>query len=202
MEEKLAHAVVSHENVREAVVVEIGKSKAEPFAARVCDACFVTHIFETAVCALVKEDRGGALEIVGVAISSDGRTTGKRAMLEIPLNVAQDKQIEPAIPIIVEPTGACGPTTTTDARFFGDVFKRPVTTVAIEYSAAKGSDVEVDKSVVIEVTRGHAHRIAFAPNAGAFRNIFEAAIRFLMIETIPKTRVTFVRLRLWGHRIT
>ena len=98
----------------------------------------------------------------------------------------RDEEIEPAIVVIIEPTGGHGPALVRGgkARSRGHVLEAAVAAVAIEGAAIEARDKEVDTAIVVEVAGGHSHRIAFARQAGRLRHVGEGAIAIIAVEAI------------------
>src|SRR5260370_35231328 len=69
-------------------------------------------------------------------------------VVEIPLNVAEDHEIEQAVVVQVHPGSTRGPTAAADSGFFRDVGDRAIAIVVIELVAAVGRHVKIFKPVV------------------------------------------------------
>ena len=63
--------------------------------------------------------------------------TAKHIKAEIPLHIASDDQIKPAIAVIIDEAGAGAPSTAADARLVTDVGESSITVVVIKNISAK-----------------------------------------------------------------
>src|SRR5258705_1680924 len=101
-----------------------------------------------------------------------------------PLDVIGDDEIEPAIFVVVKPSGAGGPATFIgDSGFGGDVGERAVAIVAIEDAAAVSGHVDVREAVIVEVTDGDALAVmSFARESGFFGDIGEGAVAIVVVQ--------------------
>src|SRR3981081_244860 len=61
--------------------------------------------------------------------------------------------------------------------------------------AVDACDEEVDMAVVVVVSGGDTHSIAFAPYAGRFGDVSEPAVSVITIEAIEIAWVGFIHLR-------
>src|SRR4030095_171263 len=134
---------------------------------------------------------------VGAKICS----TSESAAVEIPIQVAQHQEIEPPIAIIVKPACACGPTGWIDTCLLGDVLKGPIGLVSIESRTAISGDIEIDETIVVEITGSHAHRVSSATDPGFFGGVLKRSVGLLVVQAIPETRVTLVWQGVRWHRI-
>ena len=101
MEEKLAHAVVGHENVGESVAIVIGERDAERAALERGDAGTLADVFECAVAAIAVKNIGGLREFGGRAVRLP-LVAADLAVLGVPQHVAGDEQVEMAVVVVVE----------------------------------------------------------------------------------------------------
>src|SRR6185436_20051823 len=133
----------------------------------------------------------GAFEVVRMAVraqSSSRTTTKRRAVFKIPLHVTRDKQIEPAVAIVVEPAGTRGPTFRNVWKFARDVTESGVAVVAIEIIRFVSTDEQIDVSVVVVVSSSNAHAVSGAFESRAFGHIGERSVGFLLVESVPVFR--------------
>ena len=138
------------------------------------------------------EDVGHALEVVGVAVGAVARLllAAVAVVLEAPLHVARDEQIELAVVVVVEEPGARAPAAGRHAGPRGDVGERAVAVVAVERVAAVARDVEVGEAVVVVVADRHAHAVVVLRHPGQPRllgDVGERAVGGLPIEPVPDT---------------
>ena len=157
-----------------------------PFGFGLADAGSVAHVGESAVMIVVIE-----LDLLAFVIS--GMTVGAVAgaplaapdiVLRRPLDVVGDDQIEPAIFVVIEPSGAGGPSAFVgDAGFGGDIGEGSVAVVVIENGAAVAGDVEIGIAVVIEIADRNALAVvSFAADAGFFGDVGKSSVAVVVIE--------------------
>ncbi len=101
-----------------------------------------------------------------------------------PLNVIRDYEIEPAVFIVVKPSGAGGPAAFVgDASLCGRVGKGAVAVVVIKDGAAVAGDVEIGVAVVVVVADGDALAVmSFAADAGLFGDVGKCAIAIIVVQ--------------------
>src|SRR2546426_262928 len=142
---------------------------------------------------IVIHERRDGLEDVGVAIGAMALLVfAAPDVVEIPLHVTQNNQIQQAVAVQIHPGGAGGPSAAGDASLLRYVSERAVAVVVVKLVATVGGYEEVLEAVIVVVTYGDAHSIACALQAGALRHIFEGAVGFLVEEAIPVLRARFL----------
>src|SRR5260370_2426165 len=101
-----------------------------------------------------------------------------------PFDVVGDKQIQPAIFVIVKPSGAGGPSTFVGhGGLFGDVSKGAVAIVVIKDGSAVTRDVNVWEAVVVVVAHGNTLAVmSLSSEAGFFGYVRKCAITFIVIH--------------------
>src|SRR4051794_10096290 len=173
----LAYGVVGHKNIHKAVAIKVSERQTETFPRSVRDLRTTADILKRAVRFLVKKKISRGLEIVGmtkravVAARAEkltqvsGLAAEKTASLEVPIHVTKDEEVEPSIAIVVEPTGAGGPSRSVEPQLTGYIRKGAVTLIAVHNIAAISRNVEIDESVVIVIAGGHTEAVAVAFDA-------------------------------------
>ena len=109
-------------------------------------------------------------------------------MFEVPLHVTGDKQIQPAVIVVVEKTGRHRPSRVGNTGFGSNVAEGAIAAVAIQHVSPVTGDVEVSEAVVIVVRSGYAHAvvsIARRRESGGEGYIGIAAVFVLTVEAIP-----------------
>ena len=99
--------VVGHEHVEPAVGVVVEQADAEALAGGIVQAGLRGHVLERAVAEVAEQERRLALVALGRAVRL--RLAVERAvdvLLELPLHVVGDDQVEPAVLVVVEPRRA------------------------------------------------------------------------------------------------
>jgi len=97
-------------------------------------------------------------------------------VVEIPLDVAENHEVEQAVIIQVHPGSARGPAAAADAGFFRDIGERAVAIVMIELVAAVGGHVQIFEAIVVIIADGDSHPVAYALQSGLLGYIFECAV--------------------------
>src|SRR5437667_11952702 len=80
-------------------------------------------------------------------------------LLEAPIEIAADEQVELAVVVVVEKAGARAPSGGRDSRLRRHILKRAVAAIPVENIGAIGGQVEILKSVVIIIADGDAHSV-------------------------------------------
>ena len=183
--EVFEHGVVGDGDVDFAVAVEVGDGDAEAFAGFV-EADFCGDFGEVAIAVVVEDEGRDGLEGVGVAVGAVAfAMLATEDVVEVPLHVAEDDEVEEAIVIEVDPGGGGGPAAASGAGLRGDVGEGAVAVVVVEMVAAVAGDVEVFVAVVVVISDRYSHVVAYALQAGLLGDIFEGAAGFLMEEAVP-----------------
>src|SRR5262245_25226984 len=121
----------------------------------------------------------------------------KRLLFGIPFHIIDNEEIQPPVVVIVEPPGAYGPhPAVCNACLRGCVLEGSIAAVAIQNIAVHSYDVEIGKSVVVEITGGYSHIETCSTYARPVRNIFELPIAQIAVEPIEKWRAGFLKRRL------
>src|SRR6267154_4911655 len=101
-----------------------------------------------------------------------------------PFDVVGDEQIQPAILVVVEPSGTGRPSAQVgDSGFFGDVGKGPIAIVVIKDGAAVTRDVNIWEAVVVVVADGNTLAVmSFSAESGFFGYVRKCAITIAMVK--------------------
>ncbi len=117
----------------------------------------------------------------------------------IEVDVVNHRQVQQAVPVVIDECGAGGPAGGSDAGAGGYVRERAVSVVVIQNVVAVIGDVEIDVPVVVVVAGRHAHAFIGVAYAGRFRDIGERQFaRFF--EIIPEQAVARLPTRRNGHQ--
>ena len=193
MEEELEHGVVGDGDVDLAVVVEVGDGEAEAFA-RGVHADLFGDLGKGTVAVVVVDEGGNGGEDIGVAVGAVAfAVLATPDVFPVPLDVAEDDQVEPAVVVEVDPGGGGGPVharggVAAGAGLLCDVGEGPVAVVVVQVVAAELGDVEVFEAVIVKVADGNAHAVADALEAGLLGDVFEGTVLALMVEAVPVPR--------------
>src|SRR5580692_4924868 len=97
-------------------------------------------------------------------------------VIEIPLDISQDNEIQQAIVVEIHPGRAGGPSATSHAGLRRNVGECSVAVVVIELIAAIGGDEEVFVAVIVKIAHRNAHTVAHTRKACFLRYVFEGAV--------------------------
>jgi len=140
---------------------------------------------ETAVAVVAKEGVGlGRVEAgmaeVGAAVDDAGAFGGG-----VPLDIVDDKEVEMAVAIVVEPSGADGPAAVVvKPGLRGDVFEAALAEVAIEGDAAEAGDEQIGEAVVVVVAGGGGDIVAGAGEAGGGGTVGKQEVTVVVEEAV------------------
>ena len=194
----MRHPVVGHDDVRPAVPVEVVEGNPEALARVGTDTAALRHVGKGSVPVVPIEQVGNGGEVFGVAIGAEIGTAAED-VVEIPLHIAADEQVQVSIAVVVEESGAAGPAAAADAGRLAHVPKSPVALVVKELVRGEVGEVEIGPAVVVVVPDGHAHGIAAAAHPGLFGGIAEAPVAVVSIEPVPVVGRGFFRNRSRDH---
>ena len=185
-EEEVGPGVVGDGDVGPSVVVEVGEHHAHALGFGFSHAGFLAHVGERAVVVVVIEPDALTFVVVGMAVGAVARPVlaAPEVVLRRPLDIVRDQEVEPAVLVVVEPSGAGGPLALVRHTCFGcDFGKSSVAIVVIKDRAAVTGDVQIRVAVVVEIAHGHPLPVkTFGPHAGFFRDVGECAVAVVAIE--------------------
>src|SRR4029077_11096617 len=150
----------------------------------------------------MKDEIRNGVKLIRMAVSSitGFALTAENVGAEIPLHIARDDQIEPAIPIVVDETRARTPSAAAHARFGGNVGEAAVAVVVIKSVASQVGHEQINVAIVIVVTGGHAHAVQPSLQPRGFSHVGERAIAIVVIKTVPEPGVGLIGCSGTGHR--
>src|SRR5262249_17760766 len=149
--EEFDHGIVGNEEIDATIAIVIGDSKAEALAG-LGEAKFGSGFGEGAVAIVVVDERGDWLEEIRMAVGTVAFfVLAAPDVIEVPFDVAEDDEIEVAIGVEIDPSGAGRPAGAGNASFLRDVGERAVAIVVIELVATVGGDVKILEAVVVVV---------------------------------------------------
>src|SRR5579862_6049578 len=125
-------------------------------------------------------DRREEIRVAVSPISGLVLATG-RAGAEIPIHIARDHQVEPAVTIVIHETCTHRPAAGSHAGNPGYIRERAISSVVVQNTTAQVGDVEVREAVVVIVPGGHAHAVGMALNSGPFGHVGESAVAIVSV---------------------
>src|SRR6516162_325177 len=108
---------------------------------------------------------------------------------------ARDKEIEPAIIIIVKPHGVGGPARSGDPRLVSHVGERSVAIVVVKNVASVPGHVQIDPAIAVIISGGYTHSKCAAGYASLVRDVGESAIMIIVVQSILQRRGGSVEIR-------
>ncbi len=149
--------VVCAEQIEQAVAVVVDQRDAEHLARRIVQPGFLRDVLERAVSLVPVEHRTLALVRLRRAVRLGAAVQRTEpVLLDRPLDVAGDEQVQAAVAVVVEPEGARREPGVADAGLRGDVFEAAASVVTEQAARAERRDVDVGVAVVVEVRRRDA----------------------------------------------
>lgn len=100
------------------------------------------------------------------------------------IQVIDDDEVEPAVPIVIEEVGRGRPEGILQSRFVRDVPKGAVAVVQKQAHAAVLRDEHVGPAIVIDVADNHARVRAGNPQTRPGGHVLEAAVPQVLVEAI------------------
>src|SRR5882672_1009611 len=158
-EEEVRVGVVGDEDILPAVVVEVKSNNAQTAAGMRPDLGSFSNIGEGAVAVVMVERRLLPAKLIRVAVSSVARllVTAPEVIIRRPGHVIGNREIELAVPVIIEPCGARRPFTfVRDAGSLGNIRKGSVAVVMIEYRTVVAERHQIGVAVIVVISHGDA----------------------------------------------
>ena len=201
-EEEVGHGVVGYEGREKAAAVDIGEGHCHALAEESVDAGFVRDVSECAVAIIAIESVVQRQVKIGMAVGAQALFERAEGILvDLPMAVVDDKEIEQSIVVVVEPARSDGPhflamgVRSSDAGFGCYVGEGSVAVVAKELVAGNIGDEDVRIAVVVEVADGDAHAVACASDTRFFSDVGECAVMVIAEEAIPVSRCRLFKRR-------
>ena len=190
MEQEVRQIVVGDKDVREAVVIIVGKSHthATPDVAR--NASFGRDVLKGPIAAIPVECVGQSFEILRVGVNTQIAVALTAVAVKIgsPVSVIDHEQVQPAVVIVVEPAGGNRPLVTLDSRFLRHILELSIAQVAIKNVPVDACNKQILMAIVVEVRCGSTHGIAGACDSGLRRDVREFHTAIVAIEPVEKLR--------------
>src|SRR5579863_8035173 len=115
------------------------------------------------------------------------------------VEVIYNKEIEPSVVVIVDPPCGNGPRlapsgkTAADSRFLGHITEGPVSVVVKELIAIESGHIQIHKSIIVVIARGHAHCVADAGQACFLGNIGKGSVSVIAKEPVVETGIALLQ---------
>ena len=190
MEQEVGQIVIRDKNVRESIVIIIGKSDAHAAPDVVFNAGFRRDVLEGPIAAVPVECVGQSFEILGVAVNTQIAValTAVAVKTGSPMSVIDHEQVQPAVVIVVEPAGGNRPLVTLNSRFLRHILELSIAQVAIKNVPVDACNKQILIAIIVVVRRRSAHRIADASDPGFLRDIGEFHTTIVPVEPVEKLR--------------
>src|SRR5204863_1377916 len=138
----------------------------------------VTDLGKGAVAVVVEQPAWGGIVNARNAVIAIARlaVAAKLVLGLVKVNEAANKEVQPAVVVMVKPNGARCPAGRRQAGLLSDICEGAVPVVVIENAAAILRHVEVGETVAIVVAHCRAHAVAAGRHAGFLGYVREGAI--------------------------
>src|ERR1051326_838078 len=210
--EKLWRGIVDYDQIQPVIFICMHERRREAVVfLRIVDPGLHAGIFKCAIRFLVIEcvalsgetswsthHRGAAklTEVLSGAARLAGIFRARRQIIQIDVQIAWDKKIEPAVPIIIAPGGSRAPTLARDPDFFCHVRKSSIAVVMIEPRDTKVADEKIQPAIVIVIAYRHAHSPTLVGDARFVGHVFKFPVSQIVIKR--GTRRFFFSLKRWN----
>ena len=190
-EQEVLDRIVRHEQVHQAVVVDVGADHAERFAERPLDIGSLPGFRERPVTIVVEEQTRRRLEqprnavVAPTELVVAAETIGRQREID----EAAQKQIELAIVVVVEPDRARGPARGLEPGPLGDVGERTVAVVVIQRALAVRRHEQIGIAVIVVVADCSAHTEGAARHARLLRDVSERSVSIVLVERVSQRRL-------------
>ena len=120
-----------------------------------------------------------------------------RLLFGIPHDVIRDEKIEPAVVVVIEPSGRNRPPGSElriharKAGTRGHIGETAVAEISVESVALHAGDENIGESVVVEVAGGHRYRISFACESRLRRDVGERHVAVVSKQPVEEFRARF-----------
>src|ERR1019366_633704 len=114
----------------------------------------------------------------------------ERGGLDVVIQIVHDKQVEPPVILVVDPASGYSPGLSasrnppTDACLLCHIGERAISVVVKELIGIYTRNIEIDESIIVVVSRRHAHRVSNPLEASTLRHIGECTIAVVAKEAI------------------
>src|SRR5207248_2428312 len=138
-----------------------------------------------------------SLEVFGMAVDAQVAVTLAAITIKVrgPVSIVNDKQIQPAVVVVVKPAASDGPLIALDSRFFRNLLELSVAQVAIKNVAVDACHKQISMAVVVVVRRCGAHRIACSRDTGLRGNVGEFHSAVISIQAVEELWRIFLQTR-------
>src|SRR5439155_5502500 len=103
--------VIGHEQIRPAIMIVVQQCNSQRFRTAVENSARRGHVFKSTVALIVEEPAGGAAIGFGSAVRFVlSIKAAEHIVFRRPLHIVADKEIEPSVPVVIEPQGGCAKT--------------------------------------------------------------------------------------------
>src|ERR1700730_2050945 len=137
-----------------AITVIIGDSDAQPLA-WLTQAYLLRDFGECSVLIIVEHERGNGLEEIGMTICPVAfLVLPAPDILEIPIRIAEDNQIQESVPVQIHPCRAGRPAASSHTRLLGYIGECAIAVIVVELVSAVRGHVKIFEAVIVVVANG------------------------------------------------
>ena len=175
--ELVVHAVVGDEDVDAVIAIEIAAHHAQAGAETGVNLHRVGDVGEGSVAVVAIQGVGKRRLIVGgaaIVVAAEVRAIqfGRRR----PGQIIADVQIQIAIAVVIEESGARSPTRVVNTGHVREIDEMAGALVSQQNVPPDAGDVQIDIAIVVVIARGHPHAVAADIGAAAGGNVLERAV--------------------------
>src|SRR5882762_3417993 len=191
------HGIVGNKNIDETIAVVVREGYSQSLAIRIGDSRLGGNVGEGAVAIVAVENVGNTVIVVGMTIGAVTRSALAAVAVgaKSPIDVTGHEQVELAVIVVVEESGARAPPAGGDSGRFRDVGERAISVVVVQRVAAVVGHVDIFEAVVVIVAHGDAHSVVVLRHSGEarlFRDVGKRAVGVLVIEPVRELPVGLV----------
>src|SRR5690349_7396545 len=160
-QQEIGRGVARYEQVRPAVIVEVNCYNPQSSAHELVKTRRMAHVREGTVAIIVIEGQRHSLVGALLAVRSNIEILAlERGALERKLRIIADDKIEESIAIVVEPSGARGPSSgVLKPCVRGDVSECAIAVVVVKRAFRESGDEDVRMAIVVEISDGYTHTV-------------------------------------------
>jgi hypothetical protein len=191
-EQEVGHSVVRDKRIEKAIAIKVGEAHGHALADKCIDAGLMRNVGKGAVAIIAVQGVVQRRILVGMAVATQSFfECAVRVLVDFPMAVVDDEEIEKAVIVVVEPTRTDRPHLPAmrmgagNARFYGDVGKSSVPVVVKKLITGNVGNENVGATIVVVVTNGDTHSVACSGHAGFFSDIGKRAVVVVAIEPVP-----------------
>ena len=113
------------------------------------------------------------------------------------VQIIGNKEIQPAVTVVIDPSRARTPARIVHARLFGYVGEGSVSVVVVEHVVSKIRDVQILEAVIVVVANGDSHSVSDVSYAGLLGDVNKLQLPSFT-EQVAEEAISRFPSRRWG----